>query len=421
MSNQHTYLLLSLKGTQEQRVIDQALSHDKDERLFVVRATLREAFSDAPDEPASDSPLLLDLQANLHNDVIDYLRQAAADSKLEIRASMIDTELADINSAAALMLKQQNDHSPSNQLSSEHQSLSSLCAFLDRRCHCQLIKEQEASKEDVQNLKTLIEMLRDGILVVDRDGMVHYANPATLELFHRTADQLIGYPFGYPIADDENTEISLLRPDGTECIVEMRAIPITWNSEYAVLASLRDVTEHKHLQRELENLATHDGLTNLYNHRMFNKMINDEIKRSQRYNQPLSLLMLDIDHFKQVNDSYGHLTGDMILRKLGEMLMEEARNIDRVCRYGGEEIMVILPETEAHHAVEVAERLRQTVESKWFPISEDDKIAITVSIGVGSFPLHAQTESELITAADTALYAAKGNGRNRVFLAALNG
>jgi len=163
----------------------------------------------------------------------------------------------------------------------------------------------------------------------------------------------------------------------------------------------------------LRALATRDGLTGLYNHRTFYALLGDELARAQRFERPLSLLLLDIDHFKRVNDTRGHLAGDAALRGLGELLGREARAIDRVCRYGGEEIVLILPETDPDAAVRFAERLRAAVEAQPFD-ANSEPIRMTVSIGVASFPAHADGAEALVASADAAMYAAKQGGRNRV-------
>jgi len=147
---------------------------------------------------------------------------------------------------------------------------------------------------------------------------------------------------------------------------------------------------------------------------MFNVLLNEELGRSARYKRSTSLLMIDIDHFKHVNDTYGHQAGDAILKELSTRLMREARAIDRVCRYGGEEMSIVLPETDTKLGYQIAERIRQSIESLPFDTGNGQTIPITVSIGVASYPLHARSETSLILAADNALYAAKEGGRNRV-------
>ncbi len=167
-------------------------------------------------------------------------------------------------------------------------------------------------------------------------------------------------------------------------------------------------------QEMLKDLSVQDGLTGLYNHRAFYAMLADELVRAQRFNRPVSLLMLDIDYFKRVNDLHGHLAGDAVLKGLSERLGRQARSIDRICRYGGEEFTVILPETDLEAAANVAERLRAAVDAQPFDVNTGAPMRITVSIGVAAFPEDAGSEEELIAAADRALYSAKQAGRNRV-------
>lgn len=170
-------------------------------------------------------------------------------------------------------------------------------------------------------------------------------------------------------------------------------------------------------QAVLAELATRDGLTGLYNQRTFWTLLADELMRTQRFQRPVSLLMLDVDHFKRINDTHGHLAGDAILRALGELLQSEVRSIDRTCRYGGEEFALMLPETDADAAAAVAERLRASVEAQAFETAAGaSPLHITASIGVASWPKHADSAEALVAAADRALYAAKNAGRNRVMV-----
>lgn len=170
-------------------------------------------------------------------------------------------------------------------------------------------------------------------------------------------------------------------------------------------------------QAALEQMAIHDGLTGLYNHREFQRLLQAELERSQRYKHPLSLLMLDIDLFKRVNDSYGHQSGDIVLRTLADQMRNGIRKVDYAARYGGEEFVIILPEMTPSDALLVAERLRQSIAAQPITIEQGQVITITISIGVASFPDDADSKDKLIAAADKALYAAKAAGRNRVLRA----
>lgn len=166
--------------------------------------------------------------------------------------------------------------------------------------------------------------------------------------------------------------------------------------------------------RQLLEMANRDGLTGLYNHLYFQESISKDVQRALRYNESLSLVMLDIDHFKKFNDTYGHQTGDMVLRTLGRIIQSFKRESDLASRYGGEEFAMLLYHTVAADAQIVAERLRKTVEQYCFE-SEGIILSVTISLGISSLPCREITNSKtMIDLADKALYQAKSQGRNRV-------
>lgn len=167
---------------------------------------------------------------------------------------------------------------------------------------------------------------------------------------------------------------------------------------------------------QLYELATKDGLTKLYIHRHFYFLLESEIKRVQRYHHVLSLLMLDIDNFKSVNDTYGHLVGDMVLKEIAATIQKTIRHVDIPARYGGEEFTVILPETAALNAVIIAERLRKKISEIEVKVDENTIIKPTVSIGISEYPNAAEGIKELIDFADKALYVSKENGKNCIHL-----
>jgi diguanylate cyclase (GGDEF)-like protein len=167
-------------------------------------------------------------------------------------------------------------------------------------------------------------------------------------------------------------------------------------------------------QVALQEHADYDELTGLPKRSTFNAMLKEEISRAQRYRRPLSLLMVDIDHFRRVNDAHGNVVGDHILKSLAPILQKSLRPADRACRYGGEEFILILPETGEASAREVAERLREAVEKFTFRDGDGRPVMITVSIGAAMLAERAATPQELVNAVTTALYAAKEGGRNRV-------
>jgi two-component system, cell cycle response regulator len=167
------------------------------------------------------------------------------------------------------------------------------------------------------------------------------------------------------------------------------------------------------LYEQAEKLATTDGLTGLLNRRTLSAQLAARVREAQRYRRPLSLLLLDVDHFKKVNDTHGHPAGDAVLRGVAAVARAQARETDLVARYGGEELAVVLPETDAAGAHAIAERLRAAVEGTAHA-TEQGSLRVTVSIGVGTWPGGGQTPDELLTTADRAMYRAKQTGRNRV-------
>jgi len=161
--------------------------------------------------------------------------------------------------------------------------------------------------------------------------------------------------------------------------------------------------------------AVTDELTGLSNNRRFRELISKEAARAQRFGHELSLIMLDIDDFKQINDTYGHLQGDKVLRMVGRVLHLESRGVDEPARYGGEEFAVALPETGLEGALDLAERVRVRIESEQVPRAGGaSPVKVTASIGAASMPGSANGAEALIAAADAALYEAKRAGKNRV-------
>lgn len=167
--------------------------------------------------------------------------------------------------------------------------------------------------------------------------------------------------------------------------------------------------------QRIKDMAIHDGLTGAYNHRHYQEKLAEEITKAERYNKDLSLAMLDVDHFKNFNDEYGHQEGDKVLRVVSEVIQGTVRNkVDAVARYGGEEFAVILPESDGNMGKELAERIRKNIESHLFENNDKNLYRVTVSIGIASYPFDARDQKGLIQAADKALYEAKKAGRNCV-------
>lgn len=176
------------------------------------------------------------------------------------------------------------------------------------------------------------------------------------------------------------------------------------------------------LHKILEELAITDELTGAYNRRELNRLIDLELRRAKRFKRPLSMIVFDIDHFKLVNDSYGHLLGDQVLTWLTIIIASNTRTTNYIARYGGDEFVILLPETTAENAYLAAERLRKKVANSPFRIQDDqgkpDELQVTISLGVSELIEDIQTPNEFFSSADQALYKAKRSGRNQTQIAA---
>lgn len=172
--------------------------------------------------------------------------------------------------------------------------------------------------------------------------------------------------------------------------------------------------QNAHYVDRVKQLAYLDGLTGIFNRRYFELRIVEEIERAKRFNSSMSVIMIDIDHFKKLNDEFGHLLGDEVLRQVSSLFNQHLRKTDTVCRYGGEEFAIILSQTDPHYSLAIAEKLRKGVAEWSFP---GVPRAVTISAGAATYPAHGISRDELVKAADAALYVAKQAGRNCVRLA----
>ncbi|MET0106554.1 MAG: diguanylate cyclase [Sedimenticola sp.] len=286
-----------------------------------------------------------------------------------------------------------------------------------------------------QRFRNLVESCNDWIWEVDMDGVYRYASPQVENVLGYRPDEVLGHtPFelmskedgeklatafeqwkhsAKPITALVNTN---LHKDGTQVFLETSGVPF-FDEQGRVIGYRgidRDITERKRMEDKLLHMATHDTLTKLFNRQAFLHCIEAEVYRAERYHNPLTLMLLDIDHFKRVNDSFGHGAGDEVLSRFAEILDHSVRKSDFVARYGGEEFTAILPETTIEEARELADRLRTQLFDCPFLMSDADELHLSASIGIAAYPQHADNWEALIEAADAAMYAAKRAGRNRV-------
>jgi diguanylate cyclase (GGDEF)-like protein len=189
-------------------------------------------------------------------------------------------------------------------------------------------------------------------------------------------------------------------------------------SDTQSLESVADICataiQNAHYVERVKQLAYIDGLTGIFNRRFFEMRIAEEIERARRFGAGMAVIMVDIDQFKRLNDEFGHLLGDEVLRQVSSLFHQQLRKFDVVCRYGGEEFAILLSQTNPQHAMAVAEKLRRMVETWQFP---GVPRPVTISAGAATYPEHGTSRDELVKASDAGLYAAKQAGRNRVYLA----
>lgn len=276
-------------------------------------------------------------------------------------------------------------------------------------------------------LNQIIQQSMNSVLTIDENGLIETVNTQAEHLFREPSECMRGrsirdfIPDWHP--DIKELELTGIhdrecfgrRGDGASLHLLLRKAMFQVEGKNVFIVFLVDVSEYKETEKELYHQANHDALTGTFNRRHMESAVIAEYKRSRRYGHALSMMMLDIDHFKMVNDNFGHDAGDIVLRDVAARLQRELRATDILCRSGGEEFVLILPETESNEALIIAEKLRQTIASEPFAITHNKALPITLSIGLytisGQEPVGYQ---QLIQRADRAMYDAKSNGRNRV-------
>jgi diguanylate cyclase (GGDEF)-like protein/PAS domain S-box-containing protein len=301
-------------------------------------------------------------------------------------------------------------------------------------------RAEVALQESEARYRSLIAALSDGVVLLDRQGTVQASNASAerlLGIHHgETATEFPGEPDAEIVREDgspfppemrppqqtlrtgqpvHKEMMGLRKPDGTTKWLSVSAEPLFHARDtrpYAVVVSFSDVTDRKLLEQELEHQAQTDSLTGAVNRRYFQELAEKEMAQSRRYNRPLSLLMIDIDRFKLVNDGFGHAVGDRVLQEFVRMARETLREVDVIARTGGEEFAVLLPETNDQRASQVAERLRQVVANAKVSVAGKVPVQFTISVGVVAIQ-DADLETSL-ACADQALYRAKELGRDQV-------
>lgn len=298
-------------------------------------------------------------------------------------------------------------------------------------------KAMEAqARESEEQYRGIIETATDAIVSFDEERTVTMANRAAEEMFRYDRAELIGMPFRTLLPEKYGSqweqieryvaygasvfrkyvELSVLRNGGSEIPVQMSLAQKTFRGKRIVTAIVRDLTERKKFEEELRLLSITDALTGLYNRRHFHSLALKEIERAGRTRLPFSLILMDVDRFKTFNDTWGHAEGDRVLVQVAELIRKTFRTMDSAFRFGGEEFLVLMPETDSEGAVQAADRFRAELRAHPFvPRGGGEPLTLTVSVGVSRFTDGFGTD-ELIRSADLAMYTAKNGGRDRTVL-----
>lgn len=301
-----------------------------------------------------------------------------------------------------------------------------------------LAKAQADCQESERRYRLLAENVLDVISTIDLDGRFTYVSSSLMRLLGYAQEDVLGHQINELLTTSStrtlrealtrlktNTteasqgdvvELEFLRNDGSPVWTEMTVAVVSDETGKATgfIGVIRDITDRKRLRDELVFLATTDALTGASNRWHFMELCAQAMEQAARSNRPISLLFLDIDHFKRVNDTYGHATGDEVLRMLVRRGQDLLRTSDLFGRMGGEEFAVLLPGTGATDAYNVAERLRQAFERAQVTLEDGRTVSVTVSIGVAAFCGAKPSLDEALRRADCALYDAKHSGRNCV-------
>jgi len=284
---------------------------------------------------------------------------------------------------------------------------------------------------------SIVAQSEDGIVVIDRFHNIILYNEGAQRIFGYTAAEAMGRHLNILLPDKFHLQHGLMidefgaspeevrhisqrsrqiygaRKDGTEFITSTLILKVGAGPELCYAAIVRDISANKKTEEELLRLAATDPLTGALNRREFTTLAEQESQRLHRYGRPLSILMLDLDHFKQLNDAYGHAAGDLALQRFTTLCCSTLRNIDIFGRWGGEEFVALLPETDAEGAAVIAERLRKAV-SESVLMYNGNRITHTVSIGVAQYRAGETSVDTALSRADSAVYDAKKAGRDRI-------
>lgn len=293
------------------------------------------------------------------------------------------------------------------------------------------IKMEEELQANEAVLSAIMDSVHDAIIMLDEQGNIIFWNPAAERLFGYSREEALGKDLHRLLVSDEKIyeasekalrhflltgegniisktiEFKAKHKDGHGIDIELSLSALKIKDAWHAVGIVRDISERKKMEEELYWMSITDPLTNTYNRRFFMQMLEREIERTQRTGRSFSVIMLDLDHFKDVNDRFGHAAGDLVLRNLADMVKKRIRKTDILARWGGEEFIILLPETPGEAAASLAEELRRQLSSMTMP----EVGHVTASFGVAEY-YPSDTVDTVLIRADSMMYEAKASGRN---------
>ena len=315
-----------------------------------------------------------------------------------------------------------------------------LTAYFDRKLATLTAREAEALKQSEETFRALIENASDIIAVIDAQGVFAYESSSAKHILGYRTKDIVGRPLAELVEPEQSENVKqfiasvLVRPDALATVeLKLRHNDGSWrefevvgkNLLYepainGIVGNFRDITERKRLMAALEKLSETDPLTGALNRRGFLKLAEREFERMRRSGQPLTVIMIDIDHFKRVNDTYGHAAGDLVLAKIAEQCRTHIRSIDVLARFGGEEFIVLMMDAELPDAQGMVARLREAIAAAGIRTIKGE-VSVTASFGIATVDPRMIDLETAIRLADEALYEAKNAGRNCIKVRSLAG